>query len=47
VIARWRRAILASRPPSVALPWWAVSLALGWAAVFGVCALRSSRWRLG
>ena len=47
VIARWRHAILVSRPPSVALPWWAVSLALGWAAVFGVCALRSSRWRLG
>lgn len=47
VIARWRQAILTSRPPSVALPWWAVSLALGWAAAFGVCALRSSRWRLG
>jgi len=47
VIARWRHTILASRPPSVALPWWAVSLALGWAAAFGVCALRSSRWRLG
>ncbi len=47
VMARWRQAILLSRPPSVALPWWAVSLALGWAAAFGVCALRSSRWRLG
>jgi hypothetical protein len=47
VIARWRHGILGSRPPAVALPWWAVSLALAWAAVFGVCALRSSRWRLG
>ncbi len=47
VLTRWRRQILAARPPAVALPWWAVSLSLGWAAVFGLCALRSSRWRLG
>ncbi len=47
VLARWRREILAARPPSVALPWWAVGLALAWAAVFGTGALRSSRWRLG
>ncbi|TMB88232.1 MAG: hypothetical protein E6J45_11590 [Chloroflexi bacterium] len=47
VLARWRLEILAARPPSVALPWWAAALALAWAAVFGTCALRSSRWRLG
>ncbi len=47
VLAGWRREILAARPPSVALPWWAVSLALAWATLFAACALRSSRWRLG
>lgn len=47
VLIQWRREILAARPPSVALPWWAVSLSLGWATLFGICALRSSRWRLG
>ncbi len=47
MLAQWRGVILAARPPSVALPWWAVSLSLGWVAACGLCALRSSRWRLG
>lgn len=47
LIAHWRTTILASRPAPVTLPpfvWW---IALAWTAVFALCALRSSRWRLG
>ena len=47
VLTQWRNQILAARPPAVALRWWEISLALTWAGVFGACALRSSRWRLG
>ena len=42
---RWRAAILAARPKTVtlaALSGWA---ALGWVVVFGLLALRSTRWR--
>ena len=46
LVARWRNAVLAARPVSLALPWWAGIAAIGWTAFFGFCALRSSRWRL-
>ena len=47
VLTRWRDQILAARPPAVSLSWWEIALTLAWAGVFGACALRSSRWRLG
>lgn len=46
LVARWRAAVLATRPPAVALSWWAVAAAVGWLAVFATCGLQSSRWRL-
>lgn len=46
LVTRWRADVLAARTAPLALPWWATVAALGWTAFFGVCALRSSRWRL-
>jgi hypothetical protein len=44
--ARWRADILAARPRPVSLPPGGAWIALTWAGVFMVCALRSSRWRV-
>jgi len=46
LVARWRNGVLAARPKPLTLPWWASFVAIGWTAFFGLCALRSSRWRL-
>jgi hypothetical protein len=46
LVVRWRNDVLAARPKPLALPWWASFAAIGWTAFFGLCALRSSRWRL-
>ena len=46
LVVRWRKDVLAARPKPLALPWWASFAAIGWTAFFGLCALRSSRWRL-
>lgn len=46
VVVRWRHDVLAARPKPLTLPWWAGFAAIGWTAFFGICALRSSRWRL-
>jgi len=46
LVVRWRNDVLAARPRSLTLPWWAGLAAIGWTAIFGFCALRSSRWRL-
>lgn len=46
LVTRWRERALAARPAPLSLPWWAGIAALGWTVFFGVCALRSSRWRL-
>ena len=46
LVVRWRNAVLAARPAPLTLPWWAGLAAIGWTAIFGFCALRSSRWRL-
>ena len=46
LVARWRHDVLAARPRPLTLPWWATFAAIGWTAFFGLCALRSSRWRL-
>ncbi len=46
VIVRWRNEVLAARPKPLTPPWWASFAAIGWTALFGLCALRSSRWRL-
>ncbi len=46
LVARWRDDVLGGRPRPLTLPWWAGCAAIGWAAFFGFCALRSSRWRL-
>ncbi len=45
LVSLWRSEILAARPAPVTLPPWGPWAALGWTAVFAVCALRSSRWR--
>src|SRR6266550_2257663 len=46
LVALWRSEILAARPAPVTLPPRGPWAALGWTAVFAVCALRSSRWRV-
>src|SRR5438552_1668150 len=46
LVAQRRSEILAARPAPVTLPPWGPWAALGWTAVFAVCALRSSRWRV-
>jgi hypothetical protein len=46
IVARWRAAIIASRPKPVTLPSWGLLAALGWTIVLAVCGMRSSRWRV-
>jgi len=46
LVMRWRNDVRAARPKPLTLPWWASFVAIGWTAFFGLCALRSSRWRL-
>ncbi len=46
LVSLWRSEILAARPAPVTVPPWGPWAALGWTAVFAVCALRSSRWRV-
>jgi hypothetical protein len=46
LVTLWRWEILAARPAPVTVPPWGPWVALGWTAVFAVCALRSSRWRV-
>jgi len=46
LVIHWRNDVLAARPTPLTLPWWASVAAVGWTALFGFCALRSSRWRL-
>ena len=46
LLSVWRASVIASRPKPVAVPPFGPLVGLGWAAVFGVCALRSSRWRV-
>jgi hypothetical protein len=45
LMARWRSSILAARPKPVTITAPGAWTALGWAVVFGLLALRSSRWR--
>lgn len=46
LLTLWRASVIAARPNPVELPLFGPLVGLGWAAVFGVCALRSSRWRV-
>ena len=46
LLARWRAAIIASRPKAVTLPGWGIIAALSWTIVLAVCGMRSSRWRV-
>ena len=46
ILARWRAAIIASRPKPVTLPGWGIIAALSWTIVLAVCGMRSSRWRV-
>ncbi|MGE5803780.1 MAG: hypothetical protein ACM358_16160 [Gemmatimonadota bacterium] len=46
VVARWRAAIIASRPKAMTLPGWAIIAALTWTLVLAVCGMQSSRWRV-
>jgi len=45
LVVGWRNAVLAARPAPVALPWWAIGVAVGWVTMFAGCGLSSSRWR--
>jgi len=45
VLAGWRRAVLAARPETVTTTPAAGWMAMFWATVFGMLALRSARWR--
>jgi hypothetical protein len=45
LVQRWRETILSARPKPVTLSASGGWMALGWAVVFGLLALRSSRWR--
>lgn len=47
LLGRWRAEVVAARPAPVALPPLGPLVGLGWTALFGLCALRSSRWRVG
>jgi hypothetical protein len=42
----WHASVIAARPRPVAVPAFGALAGLGWIAVFGLCALRSSRWRV-
>ena len=46
VVARWRAAIVASRPKAVTLPSWGIVAALTWTIVLAACGMQSSRWRV-
>ena len=46
LVAHWLATVVSARPARLTMPWWAVIAACGWTAIFGCCALRSSRWRL-
>jgi hypothetical protein len=46
LLSLWRSSVIAARPKPVALPPFGPLVGLGWVAVFGACALRSSRWRV-
>jgi len=47
LLARWRAEVVAARPASVMLAPFGPLVGLGWTALFGLCALGSSRWRAG
>src|SRR3989442_15848715 len=46
LVSLWRSEIVTARPAPVTVPPWGPWAPLGWTAVFAVCALRSSRWRV-
>ncbi|HTY06820.1 MAG TPA: hypothetical protein VMC86_09905 [Gemmatimonadales bacterium] len=46
LIARWRAALIAARPAPPAPPLGDGLLAVAWVGVLGLCASRSSRWRV-
>jgi len=46
LLSRWRARIRRARPAPVSLPPFGMWIALGWTALFAVCGLRSSRWRV-
>ena len=47
LLRQWRDQVIRHRPEPVAVPIGVVSAGLGWIMVFGMCGLRSSRWRVG
>ncbi len=46
LLALWQGAVVQARPKPVAIPPFGVVVGLGWGMVFGLMALRSSRWRV-
>lgn len=47
LLVRWRATVIAARPAPVTVPLSGVLMGMVWLTFFGVCGLRSSRWRLG
>lgn len=45
LLVRWHAEVIAGRPKPVAIPPFGVAVGLGWGLVFGLAAVRSSRWR--
>jgi hypothetical protein len=46
LIGLWHGAVVAARPKPVAVPPFGALVGIGWGLVFGLAALRSSRWRV-
>lgn len=46
LLAAWHAAVVAARPKPVAIPPFGAAVGLGWGLVFGLAALKSSRWRV-
>jgi hypothetical protein len=47
LLDHWRRRVIHDRPAPVAVPFGVVGAGLGWILLFGLCGVRSSRWRTG
>lgn len=46
LLSQWHALVVSARPRPVAIPSFGAVVGLGWGLIFGVAALRSSRWRV-
>jgi hypothetical protein len=47
LLVQWRTRVIQDRPAPVAVPFGVVGAGLSWILLFGLCGVRSSRWRVG